>query len=107
MSKKETSKFINIIFFNSNSDSLKVVIWMGTPPSFLMALQLFIHSSLGRSEYLHPVLGHEDRVLELRGPAVVGADGGPVVLQHPHPGAALAHARLYREGHPREHPARV
>ena len=92
MSKKETSIFL-YPFLYGNSESI---------PS-----QVFIYSSLGLSEYLHPVLSHQDRVLELRGPAVVGADGGPVVLQHPHPGAALAHPRLYREGHPREHPARV
>ena len=46
-------------------------------------------------------------MLKLGGPAVVGADGCPVVLEHQDVGAPLAHPRLYREGHPRQHPAWV
>ena len=59
------------------------------------------------SEYLNPSLSDEDRVLELGGPAVVWADGRPLVLQHQDVGAALAHPGLYRKGHPRQHPAWV
>ena len=59
------------------------------------------------SEYLHPSLGDEDRVLKLGGPAVVRADCCPLVLQHQDVGAALTHPGLYSEGHPWQHPAWV
>ena len=84
---------------------------IGSARLFRLYIQLLFYSNvyclICLSEYLHPVLCDEHSVLELGGPAVVGADGCPVVPQHQDVGAALTHPRLYREGHPGQHSARV
>ena len=46
-------------------------------------------------------------MLELRGPAVVGADCGPAVSEHRHPAPALGHPGLDGEGHAGQHRAGV